>query len=136
MIIDEAVFSDISAIVEIWREAELTRPWNDPINDIELALRNSTSTILVAKLDGKIIGTAMTGYDGHRGWIYYLAVSKEHQNHGIGKKLVTVAQDWLLNRNAPKINLMIRAENINAISFYKKIGFKISDTLVLGKFIK
>ncbi len=65
-----------------------------------------------------------------------MAVSKEHQNHGIGKKLVTVAQDWLLNRNAPKINLMIRAENINAISFYKKIGFEISDTLVLRKFIK
>ena len=132
----EASLENIEEITNIWEECNLTRPWNNPSDDIKNAILTSTSTILLLCSNDKIIGTVMVGYDGHRGWIYYLAVAKEFQKMGLGKKLVFEAESWLKSNNVPKVHLMIRSSNGEVKQFYESCDYKISDVITMEKWLK
>ena len=93
--IEDANAADAAAVVALWRACGLTRPWNDPDADFALALGNSTSTVLVARDDAALAGSVMVGFDGHRGWIYYLAVAPDRQRAGVGRALMAAAEAWL-----------------------------------------
>lgn len=134
--IKEATLENASEIITIWEECNLTRPWNNPSDDIKNAILTSTSTILLLCDESRIIGTVMVGYDGHRGWIYYLAVAKEFQKMGLGKKLVLEAESWLKSNNVPKVNLMIRSSNGEVKQFYESCDYKISDVITMEKWLK
>ena len=131
--IRNASISDSQEIIDIWQEANLIRPWNDPISDIKICLDNKTSTILLLCNQIQILGTIMVGYDGHRGWIYYLAVKGKFQNKGFGRKLIIEAEKWLADKNVNKVNLMVRNSNKSIISFYQNIGYKDDDVVTLSK---
>ncbi|MCH8559762.1 GNAT family acetyltransferase [Nesterenkonia sp. LB17] len=126
----------LDAAVGLWQQAGLTRPWNDPLEDCRRALTGEESTVLAA-LDaaGELAGTVMVGQDGHRGWIYYLAVDQRHQDQGLGKALLAGAEDWLRGRGVPKLMLMVRQENAGVQDFYRALGYTDQDTVVLGRWL-
>src|SRR4051812_29185399 len=98
--------------VALWDATGLTRPWNEPHADLRRALAGPTSTVLCAQDDdGTLLGTAMVGHDGHRGWVYYLAVHPEVRRRGLGGQLMHACEQWLGERGVPKVNLMVRATN-------------------------
>lgn len=135
MKIQSAEIQDIEPIISLWKETNLFCPWNNPEEDIKRALSTPTSTLLVAKREDRIIGTVMVGYDGHRGWIYYLAVSQEYQKNGIGKQLMEVSESWLRERGVPKLLLMVRNSNEAVLQFYTALGYEDNDVVVLGKWL-
>ena len=124
---------DCEAAVALWEEAGLTRPWNDPRADIRLALVGPTSTVLAGRIDGRLMATAMVGWDGHRGWLYYLAVAKTARRRGLGARMVRAAEDWLAARQAPKLQLLVRAENQAVVAFYESLGYRRGDVVMLQR---
>ena len=130
-----ANLNDNEEISQIWKECNLTRPWNSPSDDIKNALTTSNSTIILLCNQTQIIGTVMVGYDGHRGWIYYLAVRTELQKQGYGKKMVQEAENWLRAKNVPKVNLMIRNTNEQVKGFYQAIGYKDDEVITMAKWL-
>ena len=121
------------AAVDLWHATGLTRPWNDPHADLRRALAGPDSTVLAA-LDGQdLLGTAMVGHDGHRGWVYYLAVAPQSQRRGVGRTLMTACEQWVRARDVPKIQLMVRHTNAAAVGFYTALGYVDADCTVLGK---
>jgi ribosomal protein S18 acetylase RimI-like enzyme len=128
--------TEIEAAVALWSEAGLLRPWNDPRADIRLALAGPSSAIIAARAQARLAATVMVGWDGHRGWIYYLAVARDLQRQGIGARMVKAAEDWLAERAAPKLNLLVRAENDAVVSFYESLGYRRSDTIVLQRVLR
>ena len=119
--------------VALWHEAGLTRPWNDPHADLALALRGPSSTVLAA-LDGeRLAGTAMVGHDGHRGWVYYLAVARDARRRGVGRALMGAAEAWLREREIPALNLMVRSDNAEALGFYDRLGYETGSVVVRGR---
>ena len=131
-----ANLTDTNQIIEIWEECELTRPWNNPVDDIKNALTTLTSCIILLYDNLQIIGTVMVGYDGHRGWIYYLAVRKKFQKKGYGKQLIEEAEKWLKEKQVPKVNLMIRNSNKVVKGFYLSIGYKDDKVITMAKWLK
>jgi ribosomal protein S18 acetylase RimI-like enzyme len=125
--------SDEQAVIAIWRECGLTRPWNDPQRDITRKLTEQPELFLVAVDEQKPVGTAMVGFDGHRGWVYYLAVNPGQQRQSIGCKLMAEAERLLLERGCPKICLMVRSSNADVIAFYKTLGYAQDDVVTLGR---
>lgn len=119
--------------VALWEACGLTRPWNDPRADLERALAGPASTVLAAVDDGALLGTVMVGHDGHRGWVYYLAVEPAVQRRGLGRALMAAAERWLAERGVPKIHLMVRASNAAVVAFYDRLGYVDQDCLVLGR---
>ncbi|MDO5682764.1 MAG: GNAT family acetyltransferase [Propionibacteriaceae bacterium] len=138
MRIAHATTAQRDAIVALWSEAGLTRPWNDPYADLDRALAGPASTVLVATDRaagaGEVRGTVMVGHDGHRGWVYYLAVTPDQRGAGIATQLMRAAEDWLVDAGVPKIQLMIRAGNAGVRAFYERLGYADQDVLVLGRF--
>jgi hypothetical protein len=134
--IGELCEAEIEAAVALWREAGLLRPWNDPRADIRLALVGPSSTVIAARAEARLAATAMVGWDGHRGWIYYLAVARDLQRRGIGARMVKAAEDWLAERGAPKLNLLVRAENDAVVGFYESLGYRRSDTIMLQRVLR
>lgn len=124
---------DTGRVVAIWRAAGLLRPWNDPYEDISRKRTMNDGLFLVTEQDGTVVGTVMAGFDGHRGWIYYLAVHPESQGHGIGKALMEEAERLLAERGCPKINLQIRTGNHDVLSFYRHLGYRTDDVVSVGK---
>jgi ribosomal protein S18 acetylase RimI-like enzyme len=122
--------------VALWHESGLTRPWNDPHADLARALSGSTSTVLGAQDDnGGLLGTVMVGHDGHRGWVYYLAVRPEMRRTGLGRRLMHSSEGWLRDRGVPKLNLMVRTTNDAVVGFYESLGYEDGEVVVLGKFL-
>lgn len=122
--------------VALWQASGLTRPWNDPHADLARALTGPTSTVLAAEdEDGRLLGTAMVGHDGHRGWVYYLAVQPALRRSGLGRALMHASEEWLRERRVPKVNLMVRTTNSAVIAFYEALGYKDGEVVVLGKFL-
>nr|WP_253190616.1 GNAT family acetyltransferase [Sphingomonas sp. LM7] len=115
---------------------ELTRPWNDPAADFALALDSESSAVLVAQGSDGIGGSIMVGFDGHRGWVYYLAVAPDRRGEGLGRALMAAAEDWLRARGAPKIQLMVREDNHAALGFYRALGLERQKVVTLGRFLK
>ena len=124
------------AVVDLWRKCNLVVPQNDPVEDIQRKLVFQPDLFFVALLDGKVIGSIMVGYEGHRGWMNYLAVLPEHQRRGYGRKLVEKAVDELKRLGCLKVNLQVRKSNVSVVEFYKHLGFKDDDVVGLGKRLK
>jgi ribosomal protein S18 acetylase RimI-like enzyme len=123
----------IDAAVELWRRAGLTRPWNDPHADARRALASPASAILAGHDGDRLVATAMTGHDGHRGWVYYLAVDPDARRHGHGAAMMRACEAWLRERDVPKLNLMVRGDNAAALGFYAAIGYGRDDVAVLSR---
>ena len=124
---------DEPAVIDLWEKCGLTRPWNDPKKDVQRKLRVQAETFLVGVVDGAVVATAMAGYDGHRGWINYLAVAPEHRRRGYGRAIVTEAERRLREAGCPKINVQVRSSNASAIEFYRAVGFAVDEVLSMGK---
>lgn len=135
MRISELGPDDIAEVVAMWEACGLTRPWNDPVTDAERALAGPTSTILGLRCGGDLLGTVMAGIDGHRGWIHYLGVAPQHRRSGRGRALMAAAEDWLRERGAPKVQLMVRSTNRDVVDFYTALGYGDQETVVLGRFL-
>ncbi|MFA6113993.1 MAG: GNAT family acetyltransferase [Sphingomonas sp.] len=131
----EATPADAPAVIALWEACGLTRPWNDPLADFTRALAGPISTILIMG-QGPLAGSVMVGFDGHRGWVYYLAVAPDHRRHGLGRILMAEAEAWLRARGAPKIQLMVRDDNHAALGFYEALGLEPQKVVTLGKFLK
>lgn len=131
----EIADDDVEAVIALWQHCGLTRPWNDPASDIALARRNANSTVLVGRDGDTIVATAMVGHDGHRGWVYYVAVDPARQKKGFGRAIMAAAEQWLRQAGLPKLQLMVRRENAKAGAFYRSIGYEESDTVVFAKWI-
>ena len=124
------------AIVDLWKECHLVVPQNDPVEDIRKKLNFQLELFFVAQVGNKVIGSVMAGYDGHRGWLNYLAVLPDYQKRGYGRELVERAIHELRKLGCLKVNLQIRGGNISAVEFYKHLEFKEDDVVSLGKRLK
>jgi len=109
------------------------RPWNDPNRDIERKVARDADNLLVLEQKGCVVGSVMVGYEGHRGWINYLAVHPEHRHQGLGRLLMVRAEERLGELGCAKVNLQIRNSNEAAIGFYRRLGYKIDDVVSMGK---
>jgi ribosomal protein S18 acetylase RimI-like enzyme len=125
---------DTEAVIALWQETGLTRSWNNPHLDIQRKLTVQPELFLVAVDEsGDIEGTVMAGYDGHRGWLYYLASSPARRGQGIGRALVEAAEEGLLELGCPKVQLMVRPDNAGVLDFYDTLGYERFDTTTTGK---
>ena len=124
---------ETDAVVALWHEAGLTRPWNDPRLDIERKFAVQSELFLVAVDGSAVVGTVMAGYDGHRGWLYYLASAAERRGEGIARRLVEEAEERLLAMGCPKVQLMVWPENEVARGFYDALGYEPFETWATGK---
>ena len=125
--------ADTEPVVSLWQETGLTRPWNNPYQDISRKMRVQPELFLVAVDETTIVGSVMAGYDGHRGWLYYLASSPARRGEGIGRRLVERAEELLVDLGCPKVQLMVRTENIEVHDFYASLGFESFETWNTGK---
>ena len=125
--------SDRDAVIQLWKDCNLVVPWNDPDADIDRKLKVHPDLFLVGIRSDRLVGTVMAGYEGHRGWINYLAVSPDCGRKGIGRRLMEEAETRLRALGCPKINLQVRTSNTGVIEFYRRIGFSIDDVVSLGK---
>lgn len=127
--------ADRAAVLALWQVCGLTRPWNPPEGDLDRAVQNPSSAVLVAEEDGLLQGSVMVGDDGHRGWVYYLSVQPELRKSGLGQKLMTAAEDWLRARGCRKVELMVRNSNDGVIGFYEAIGYGQEPVTVLSRWL-
>ncbi len=124
---------DTEAVIALWTDCKLVRPWNDPRADIRRKLAEQPELFLVGEIDGRVVATTMVGYDGHRGWINYLAVDPGRQRQGLGRELMAEAERLLVERGCPKLNLQIRSDNKEVIRFYRALGYGEEQVLSMGK---
>lgn len=125
--------SDETALIALWHACGLTRPWNNPRKDIARKLTVQSDLFLVGEADGAIVATLMGGYDGHRGWINYLAVSPLHRRRHYATALMRAVERKLLEMGCPKINLLIRSDNLAVKRFYDSLGFQEDAVISMGK---
>ena len=133
MLIRPYLESDQDAVVTLWHECGLTRPWNDPGKDIQRKLQVQREWFLVGTVEDRIVASAMAGYDGHRGWVNYLAVSPAHRGQGFGRRLMQRIEELLHEAGCPKLNLQVRTSNTEAMAFYRKLGYLQDEAVSLGK---
>ena len=122
---------DTDDVIALWNEAGLTRPWNDPRLDIERKLTVQPELFLVAEADARVVGSVMAGYDGHRGWLYYLATARAYRRQGVATSLVHEAESLLSDMGCPKVQLMVREGNESVLALYDGLGyerFSVSNT--------
>jgi ribosomal protein S18 acetylase RimI-like enzyme len=127
--------ADLPAVAALWDACALNVPYNDPAQDIALARSCPNAALLVGTIGPRLIGTVLTGHDGHRGWMYRLAVDPEYRRQGIGRRLVEQAEDWLAARGLRKLNLMIREDNAAVRAFYARLGYEETPRLVMAKWL-
>lgn len=125
--------ADTEAVVSLWQETGLTRPWNNPYQDIRRKLTVQPELFLVAVDEGGLVGSVMAGYDGHRGWLYYLASAPARRGQGIARRLVERVEELLIEMGCPKVQLMVRTENLEVHEFYAALGFEPFETWNTGK---
>ncbi len=128
--------TDETALIALWQACDLIRPQNDPRKDIARKLRVNPEWFLVGEWDGQIVAGVMAGYEGHRGWINYLAVDPARRRAGLGRAMMAEAERLLRAAGCPKINLQVRTSNLDAISFYQRLGFVTDETVGMGKRLK
>jgi ribosomal protein S18 acetylase RimI-like enzyme len=126
---------DRATTVALWDTCDLTRPWNDPVADFDRAVAGATSAVLGLFDGGALVATAMVGEDGHRGWMYYVAVDPSRRSTGLGRRIVEDAEAWLRGRGAVKVNLMVRDDNAAAVDFYEHLGYEDQHTTVLARWL-
>jgi ribosomal protein S18 acetylase RimI-like enzyme len=126
--------SDQDSVVKLWSDVfPAPPPWNHPVSDIRRKLALQRELFLVATVGSDLVGTAMAGYDGHRGWVYYVGVSPEHRRQGVGTALMKEVEQRLVRLGCPKLNLQVRAQNAQAVSFYRTLGFEVEERVSMGK---
>lgn len=128
----QATAADAAETVQLWEACGLTRPWNDPQADFHRALATATSTVFLFKGQSGLKGSAMAGFDGHRGWIYYLAVAPDERNRGIATELLRAATNWFRDQGCPNVELMVRSGNDAASELYVKLGWEKQPVDVYG----
>ncbi|MDA0703535.1 MAG: GNAT family acetyltransferase [Proteobacteria bacterium] len=126
---------DLVAVVALWRQCGLVVPWNDPVADIRLALDSGHGTVLVGCEGSDILASVMVGHDGHRGWLYYLAVDPTRRKAGFGRRLVEAAESWTAARGIRKVELMIRGNNAAVREFYDRLGYRSEDVSVVSRWL-
>jgi len=124
---------DLKEVISLWTECGLVVPQNDPAKDIERKLKKDRDLFLVGFNKKGIIATVMGGYDGHRGWINYLAVKPSEQHNGFGQKIMQAVEVSIKNKGCPKINLQVRNSNADVLAFYSAIGYGNDNVIGLGK---
>ena len=121
--------ADEAPVVALWQACGLTRPWNDPHKDIARKLQVQRELFLVAEDEGRIVASVMAGYEGHRGWVNYLAVDVAHRRGGLGADLMRKVEDLLLARGCPKVSLLVRTSNVDVLAFYRALGYAQDDAI-------
>ena len=124
---------DEDAVVLLWRRCELIRPANNPRIDIHRKMSVRPDLFLVGVMDGAVVASVLAGYEGHRGWLNYLAVAPEHQHRGLARAIVEEAEKRLRDSGCPKVNLQIRTTNRSALEFYRRLGYSEDDVVSMGK---
>lgn len=127
--------ADVTAVVALWQACGLTRPWNDPAADIAQARKGPNSAILIGRDGSAIVATAMVGHDGHRGWVYYVAVDPQRQGKGYGRAIMNAAEDWLRATGIEKLQLMVRPDNTQVKSFYASLGYGEQQRVIFAKWL-
>lgn len=135
MLMDIRVFneSDRQGVIALWELCELIRPWNDPDKDIDRKVSYQSNLFLVGTVNATVVASAMAGYDGHRGSVFYLAVHPEYQGKGLGAQLMAKIEDLLTEMGCPKINIVIRSSNARVLAFYNRLGYTVDDVTSVGK---
>ncbi|HMG47729.1 MAG TPA: GNAT family acetyltransferase [Allosphingosinicella sp.] len=131
----EAKAEDAEAVIALWRDCGLTRPWNDAAADFARAVAGPSSAVLLLREGGAPAASVMVGCDGHRGWVYYLAVAPPRRREGLGRAMMDAAEVWLRARGAPKLQLMVRDDNEEALDFYAALGLERQHVVTLGRFL-
>ena len=127
--------ADVEAVGTLWQRCGLIRPWNDPRADIALARRGPNSAILIGREGEAIAASVLVGHDGHRGWVYYVAVDPEHQKKGFGRTIMNAAEDWLRRAGIEKLQLMVRPGNEAVRAFYESIGYGEQPRVIFAKWL-
>ena len=124
---------DRHAVVSLWRRCGLVTPQNDPDHDIDTKTRYQPELFFVGSMDGRVVATAMAGYEGHRGWINYLAVAPEHQRRGVGRLMLEGAETALRELGCVKVNLHVRTNNLDVVGFYEAMGYAQDQVITMSK---
>lgn len=127
--------ADNAGVVALWRACGLIVPWNDPEADIARCRASPQAELFVAEADGRIVATAMAGDDGHRGWLYYVAAEPASRRQGLGRRVVRRAETWLAARGVVKVELLIRGANRGVVGFYRALGFRDRDLVVMDRWL-
>lgn len=125
--------TDRSSVISLWRSCDLVRPWNDPDKDIDRKMSYQPDLFFVGVIGSEIIASAMAGYDGHRGSVFYLAVSPNHQAQGYGQSLMHYIEQALIKIGCPKLNIVIRSSNERVFGFYNNQSYEPDDVVSIGK---
>jgi ribosomal protein S18 acetylase RimI-like enzyme len=127
--------ADVADVVALWQRCGLTRPWNDAAADIALARRGPNAAVLVGRDGGSIVASVLVGHDGHRGWVYYVAVDPDCQHKGYGRVIMDAAEDWLRGCGIEKLQLMVRPDNSQVQAFYQSLGYVEQERIVYAKWL-
>lgn len=125
--------ADRARVIALWERCGLTRPWNDPNLDIDRKSATDPDGFLIGVADDLLVASVMAGYDGHRGWVNYLAVDPDRRGTGWGRTIMGAAEALLAGRGCPKVNLQIRTSNMAAVRFYESIGYTFDDVVSMGR---
>ena len=131
-----ATDNDVPSLVALWEACGLKRPHNHAPTDIAFARQGPNSDVIILDDGDKIVAATIVGHDGHRGWVYYVAVAPDHQRCGLGRHMMQEAERWLLARGIWKLQLMVRRSNQDVHRFYETLGFSDDDVRVLSKRLK
>jgi ribosomal protein S18 acetylase RimI-like enzyme len=125
---------DEAAVAALWRDVfTINRPWHDPLTDVRRKAAQTDELLLVGYVGGVLIATVMIGYDGHRGWLYRVAVAPTQRRRGIGRAMIAAAEAELRRRGCPKLNLQVESANRDVVGFYERLGYAIEDRVSMGK---
>ena len=127
--------NDVAEVIALWHRCGSTRPWNDPAGDIALARQGAHSTVLLGRHNGALVASVMVGHDGHRGWVYYVAVDPDWRGQGLGRAIMTAAEAWLRQAGIAKLQLLVRRDNAKASAFYETIGYDEAQVAVFAKWL-
>ncbi len=125
--------ADEPVVIALWARCDLIRPWNDPQKDIQRKLAAQPDLFIVGVRGDAVVASVMAGYDGHRGWLNYLAAAPELRGQGLGRAMVAAAEERLRALGCAKINLQVRRSNADVIAFYERLGYSTDDVLSMGK---
>ncbi len=125
--------TDQDSVIGLWQRCGLLRSWNDPVRDIERKLEVQPELFLVGTSGARLVASAMAGYDGHRGSVYYLAIDPAHQGRGAGRRMMAEVETRLVALGCPKLNIMVRSSNLAVRGFYEALGYELNDVAVFGK---
>jgi len=126
---------DVADVIALWQRCGLTRPWNDPASDIALARKGENAAMLAGRDDSGIVASVLVGHDGHRGWVYYVAVDPDCRHKGYGRVIMDAAEHWLRARSIEKLQLLVRPDNSQVQAFYQSLGYLEQERIIYAKWL-